>query len=197
MALPRTVDLPIDLDYVLPRLAKLVITDTGCWEWTGGKSKDGYGRMQVPADGSPPQREERVHRLVYRLFGGDIGPYPLHHKSDICGNKACANPAHVEPVTHQEHKEAHYKTECKYGHSLSGDNLVVGKGYRRCRTCANARSKRYGRAKSTYQAGPHKTHCLHGHPWVPENLYTHPGSGYRECIACIRARSARRRKSAR
>lgn len=191
MAPPRNVDLPINLPFVIPRLhAGIVVTDEH-WEWTGQKSKDGYGVMFVPA-GANKQRGERVHRLVYRLFVGPIGPYHLHHKVDICGLPACCQPDHLEPLDFTDHNHAHRRTECLKGHPLVGDNLMLKPdGHPRCRACSNERQKGYGRAKSTFNRGEHKTHCKHGHPWVPENIYVKPKTGHRECIACMRARTAR------
>ncbi len=191
MAPPRTVDLPIDLAFVGPRLGRFLVVTETCWEWTGQRSKDGYGILLVP-DGKGGQRRERVHRLVYRLLVGPIGPFPLHHKVDVCGNRACARPDHLEPLNDEDHGHAHRKPECPKGHPLSGDNLLVKPdGRHRCRTCTNERNKARRRAKSTFARGDHKTHCKHGHPWIPENIYVKPSTGHRECLLCIRDRTAR------
>lgn len=197
MAPPRTIDLPIDLGFVIPRLHDGIVVTEHHWEWTGRKSKDGYGIMFVPA-GSNKQRGERVHRLVYRIFVGPIGPFHLHHKVDICGMRACCQPDHLEPLDFTDHNHAHRRTECAKGHPLEGDNLMLKPdGHPRCRICANERDKQWRRSKSTFARGDHKTHCKRGHPWVPENIYTKPKTGHRACRQCMRednrAAAARRK----
>jgi hypothetical protein len=193
MAPPRTVDLPIDLGFVIPRLAAGIVVGASHWEWVGRKSKDGYGVMLVPA-GPYKQRTERVHRLVYRIFVGPIGPFPLHHDVDLCHLPACCNPAHLEPLTDEEHGLAHRSGKCSKGHDLIGNNLMLKPdGRPRCRRCAYERDNLASRAKSSFHRGEHKTHCKYGHLWIPENIYTKPSTGHRECRLCIKDRTARLR----
>lgn len=70
--------------------------DTGCWHWLGGLDSKGYGRCKIPGG----SQTERAHRLYYEYL---VGPIPdglvLDH---ICRNRACVNPAHLEPVTRGE-----------------------------------------------------------------------------------------------
>ncbi len=33
------------------KLAKYVVSSTGCWEWTGSTDKDGYGRIRGSVGG--------------------------------------------------------------------------------------------------------------------------------------------------
>ena len=67
----------------------------GCWRWTASKTTDGYGYFW-------PTHEKNVkaHRWAYEQF---VGPIPEGLNLDhLCRNRACVNPAHLEPVTVRE-----------------------------------------------------------------------------------------------
>ncbi len=114
--------------------------EDGCWEFTGGKTQNGYGRFW---DG---QRSVLAHRFSYEHH---VGPIPDGLQCDhLCRNRACVNPGHLEPVTNQENARRGVsgdqarerqlaKTHCHKGHPYSGDNLYVPPdGSRReCRQC--------------------------------------------------------------
>lgn len=69
-------------------LEKRVITDSGCWEWTGAFTGDGYGVIGVGR-----QKQRRVHRLAYQVFKGETpdGMFVCHS----CDNPKCFNPDHL------------------------------------------------------------------------------------------------------
>jgi len=138
--------LPHDLEALPARVAsRIVVTDTGCWQWTGSIEKPGYGMISHPGGVRP--RNERVHRYVYRTLVGPIPDgLPLDH---LCRNRACCNPAHLEPVTPRVNSHRSIgnawqlkaaKTVCVRGHDLTDpDNVIVrmrnGRPNRRCAAC--------------------------------------------------------------
>jgi len=115
------------------RIAK---QENGCWLWTAGKTKAGYGRICVNG------KDTYAHRLMYERAKGKIpeGFEPDH----LCRNPACVNPDHLEAVPHRTNMLRGQsfvslnasKTHCPRGHPYSGENLYIGpKGDRRCRIC--------------------------------------------------------------
>lgn len=87
----RLTGLPLD-----DRFKASLSTDdpAGCWLWTGTKSEGGYGRFSVN------RRLLQAHRWSYERF---VGPIPDGLQLDhLCRNRACVNPAHLEPVTCRE-----------------------------------------------------------------------------------------------
>lgn len=66
-----------------------------CWTWTGARNPKGYGSVANGRGGSM-----LAHRKAYEHI---VGPIPDGLTIDhLCLNKACVNPAHMEPVTRGE-----------------------------------------------------------------------------------------------
>lgn len=114
------------------------IPETGCLEWTGAQDPGGYGRINVR------NKSERVHRLMYRLWVGEIPEgLTIDH---LCRNTICAAPDHLEAVTQSENTRrqqeslVHHnakKTHCPKGHPYDEENTRYGskKEGRVCRLC--------------------------------------------------------------
>lgn len=125
---------------------KSIIVSGTCWLYTGTVNNRGYGTILGRG----------AHRYFYEAL---VGPIPEGLTIDhLCRVKLCVNPAHLEPVTHEENnrrKDDTFKSHCNYGHALEGDNLLIcrssrrsrGTYYRACRTCRILR-KREARERS-------------------------------------------------
>lgn len=120
------------------------ITDpaTGCVEWTGAISSDGYGKVKLCG------HMARAHRVaLVASRGRDLHPELV--VDHLCRIRACVNPEHLREVTHRENLLApgaltrQARTHCPSGHPLEGDNLLpsqLARGWRACATCNRAQS---------------------------------------------------------
>lgn len=148
-----------------------VDTTGDCWLWLAGTDRDGYGKFQFTPSPMERQRHVRAHRFAWTLAVGEIpmGMVIAHH----CDNPPCVRPDHLWLATPRQNNDDKVdkgrhakvwgtplanlrKTKCKRGHPLKGTNLWIDpkRGYRRCRTCANATARRYyWRRKEVMQDG--------------------------------------------
>lgn len=132
-----TTDAPIRID----NLTHFTVTSSGCWQWVGGMWPNGYGKTSTPVNGT-----RLAHRAFYIEHVAPIDDgLDLDH---LCRNRACCNPAHLEPVTRsvniQRGVDARLRGRCNQGHEQTGGNVWVepSTGSRYCKPCKRAREKR-------------------------------------------------------
>lgn len=117
---------------------KVKESDSGCWLWTGGTNRDGYGRYALNGQ----------MRLAHRVAQGVlVAPIPEGYEVDhLCGVHPCVNPSHFSITTHSENvrrdnpKSAN--TTCVRGHPWSDENTHWYRGSRYCRTCDRERKRK-------------------------------------------------------
>lgn len=67
-----------------------------CWEFTGTKQAEGYGRITLWDKRLKKTVSHRAHRVAYTEW---VGPIPEDHEvNHRCYNPPCINPKHLEAV---------------------------------------------------------------------------------------------------
>lgn len=104
-----------------------------CWLWTGALSGAGYGQLRSGG------KTAYAHRYAYELLVGQVPEgLQLDH---LCQNRACCNPAHLEPVTQEENIRRGSAPSavvsrtgiCARGHDKVSNRMPDG----HCRLCKN------------------------------------------------------------
>lgn len=128
-------------------LSRRQVTPTGCWEWTGSRDPNGYGRFRWG------KRVLRAHRVVAHLVHGLDLADPRQFARHKCDNPPCFNPDHIEPGTPRDNyrdgiergriapqrlrRRPPLKPTCGRGHLFDEANTRWRPdGTRACRACA-------------------------------------------------------------
>lgn len=124
--------------------------NTGCWLWGASTSDTGYGSFALVGVG------HNTHRLAFETLKAPV-PDGCVIDHIVCDTKACVNPDHMTPTTNRANVirspfmvAQMARTHCPAGHPYQGNNLILRRGKRECRTCKRARDgRRRARAKQT------------------------------------------------
>lgn len=126
-------------------LARVKVSDGGCWECGYAKDTSGYPQVSVAS------KMLLTHRVVFEAVKGPIAPsLQIDH---LCRNRICCNPDHLEAVTSRENTmrgdtipaRNAAATACPHGHPRTPENTFPSDSkpgrQKRCRTCHNIRNR--------------------------------------------------------
>jgi hypothetical protein len=120
-----------------------------CWEWTGSKDIEGYGRFGFN------YKTFKAHRFSYQFFNGTIpDQYVINH---ICKNTSCVNPKHLQAITSRHNvligngacAVNSRRIKCKNGHDF--DSFI--NGHRACKQCVNYYRKSWRQNRKNHGIG--------------------------------------------
>jgi hypothetical protein len=137
---------------------KVTLTEQGCWTWTASLFRKGYACFAVPL-GDGAWKRVRAHRHAYLILVGPVSDGL--HLDHLCRNRACVNPAHLEPVSPQVNvlrgetpaAANAAKTHCVHGHPFDEANTYRNpSGSRSCRACQRQYKRQHADRQSEMHA---------------------------------------------
>jgi hypothetical protein len=69
----------------------------GCWEWSGPRNRDGYGKLGIG------KKKVSAHRFAYQLLVGEL--LEGREIDHTCRVRSCVNPEHLQLVTRKQNVE--------------------------------------------------------------------------------------------
>jgi hypothetical protein len=126
-----------------------------CWPWLASiRGNNGYGGVWWKG------KTCLAHRVAWELTNGPIPEgLTLDH---LCRDRACCNPRHLEPVTHQVNilrgdapSAVVARTKvCKRGHPQTPENVYIHqkRGRRHCKVCQRDRERSWRANADKYRA---------------------------------------------
>ncbi len=181
------------------RILRLTDRSGECWLWLGRRNPKGYGQMTIA------KHQRSAHRVSYETFVGSVPEgMELDH---LCRVRHCVNPAHLEPVTHEENQRRAIAAtglvagkraggmrvgeRCSKGHVVDGDNVAERRGRVCCLTCRREQN-RLSAAKGRSRQRSYTDHAKVAASarrsqgeWVPVTTYLSADSAY-QTVRCIR-----------
>jgi hypothetical protein len=162
--------------------SKYYVDENGCWIWTAGKYRAGYGKFSIN------WKNMNAHRASYIIHKGPFDYSKLVlHKCDV---KLCVNPDHLYIGDKSRNlKDAYERGQavpwnrdvksCKQGHPFDHANTITtSDGRRSCSQCRKIKSK-----KNNQKIKMMRSHCVNGHEFSRDNNQF-KSNGYRKCILC-------------
>lgn len=143
------------IDRIMRRVTK-PDGEYGCWISSLGRLPSGYSTVAVWDPEAGRAWPRRSHRVVYEHYRG---PIPAGLVIDhLCSERACVNPAHLEPVTISENTRRGDSPAaitrrlgvCRRGHEMTPDNVLV---HHTCRTCEKLGRRRRRSAPALASVG--------------------------------------------
>jgi hypothetical protein len=160
----------------------------GCWPWMAARIPKGYGHIHVSGRGMV-----KAPRLVLEaVLGRPLlpGEQACHH----CDNPPCVNPMHLYAGSASDNArdmvargrippQMRRRERCRRGHELVDDNIWIGSGARRCKTCWRAYKSGYNRRRreeyaangGAYPAPRTPRHKADGDSGAPDHPRANPG----------------------